>query len=365
MAEKETAPVNAPNEKISFFKRKDIEISVKRYLQDAMSAMAFGLFATLLIGTIFDTLGAQTANLFGENAVSSFFIEAGGYAKGCMGMGIGVAVAWGLKAPPLVMFTSVITGMMGATMTGFGIDFAGGPAGAFIAVAVGAEFGKMVSKETKVDILVTPAVTLITGALAAKLIGPAIGWCMVKLGDLIMTATEWQPFVFGIVISVIVGLVLTAPISSAALCMMLELSGLAAGAATAGCCAQMVGFAVASFRENGVGGLVAQGIGTSMLQVSNIIKNPWILVPATLAGAITGPISTCVFKMTNIPVGAGMGTCGLVGQIGTFTDMGFTLPVLWQVLLVQIVLPAIFALIIDKLLRKAGKIKDGDYKLEM
>ena len=164
-----------------------------------------------------------------------------------------------------------------------------------------------------------------------------------------------QPFIFGIVISVIVGLVLTAPISSAALCIMLDLSGLAAGAATVGCCAQMVGFAVASYRENGVGGLVAQGIGTSMLQVSNILKNPWILVPATLAGAIVGPISTCVLKMTNIPVGAGMGTSGLVGQIGTFTDMGFTLDTLWKVLLVQIFLPALLAFVIDRLLRKPGR----------
>ena len=352
-------------EKVSFLKRKDIEISAKRYLQDALSAMALGLFGSLLIGVIFDTLGTQTANLFGDNAVSAFCVEIGGIAKTYMGAAIGVAVAWSLKAPPLVLFTSVVTGMMGATMTGFGIDVAGGPAGAFVAVALGAEFGKMVSKETKVDSLVTPAVTLIMGGIGAKLIGPAIGWCMLKLGDLIMTATEWQPFVFGIVISVVVGLALTAPISSAALCIMLDLSGLAAGAATVGCCAQMVGFAVASYKENGVGGLVAQGLGTSMLQISNIIKNPWILLPATLAGAIVGPISTCLLKMTNIPVGAGMGTSGLVGQIGTFTDMGFTLDTLWKVLLIQIVLPAVLTILIDQVLRRTGKIKDGDYKLDL
>ena len=352
-------------EKVSFLKRKDIEISAKRYLQDALSAMALGLFGSLLIGVIFDTLGTQTANLFGDNAVSAFCVEIGGIAKTYMGAAIGVAVAWSLKAPPLVLFTSVVTGMMGATMTGFGIDVAGGPAGAFVAVALGAEFGKMVSKETKVDILVTPAVTLIMGGIGAKLIGPVIGWCMLKLGDLIMTATEWQPFVFGIVISVVVGLALTAPISSAALCIMLDLSGLAAGAATVGCCAQMVGFAVASYKENGVGGLVAQGLGTSMLQISNIIKNPWILLPATLAGAIAGPISTCLLKMTNIPVGAGMGTSGLVGQIGTFTDMGFTLDTLWKVLLIQIVLPAVLTILMDQVLRRTGKIKDGDYKLDL
>ena len=351
--------------KESFLKRKDIEISAKRYLQDAMSAMALGLFASLLIGVIFDTVGAQTINLFGENAVSSFFVETGGWAKANMGAAIGIAVAWGLKAPPLVLFTSAVVGMMGAGMTGFGIAYNGGPAGAFIAVILGAEFGKAVSKETKVDIIVTPAVTLIVGGIAAKLVGPAIGWLMMKLGELIMMATEWQPFVFGIVISVLVGLALTAPISSAAICIMLDLSGLAAGAATVGCCAQMIGFAVASYRENGVGGLVAQGLGTSMLQVANIIKNPWILVPATLAGAIIGPMATCLFSMTNIPVGAGMGTCGLVGQIGTFTDMGFTFDTLWKVVLLHFVLPALLTLIIDRLLRKAGKIKDGDYKLEL
>ena len=351
--------------KESFFKRKDIEISAKRYLQDALSAMALGLFASLLIGVIFDTIGVQTANIFGDNTVSSFFVEIGAQAKQFMGAAIGIAVAWGLKAPPLVMFSSAVTGMMGASMIGFGIEASGGPAGAFIAVAIGVEFGKAVSRETKLDIIVTPAVTLITGGIAAKLVGPAIGWCLIKLGELIMTATEWQPFLFGIVISVLVGLALTAPISSAALCIMLNLSGLAAGAATIGCCAQMVGFAAASYRENGVGGLVAQGIGTSMLQVPNIIRNPWILVPATLAGAVTGPLSTCVFKMTNIAVGAGMGTSGLVGQIGTFTDMGFTFDTLWKVLLLHIVMPAVLSVIFDRLLRKAGKIKDGDYKLEL
>ena len=211
MAEKEALSVDS-KKKESFFKRKDIEISAKRYLQEALSAMALGLFASLLIGVIFDTIGVQTANLFGDNMISTFFVEVGAEAKKYMGAAIGVAVAWSLKAPPLVLFTSVVTGMMGASMTGFGIAASGGPAGAFIAVALGVEFGKMVSKETKVDILVTPAVTLIVGAVGAKFAGPAIGWCMEKLGDLIMTATEWQPFVFGIVISVIVGLALTAPI---------------------------------------------------------------------------------------------------------------------------------------------------------
>ena len=274
-----------------------------------------------------------------------------------MGAAIGVAVAFGLKAPALVMISCSVTGMMGAA--------AGGPAGAFIAAAAGAEIGKLVSKETKVDIIVTPALTLLSGGVVAILVGPAIGKLMNGLGSVIMTATEWQPFAFGIVISVIVGLALTAPISSAALCMMLGLSGLAAGAATAGCCAQMIGFAVISFRDNGVGGLVAQGVGTSMLQISNIIKNPYILVPPTLAGAITGPLSTVVFKMTNSPLGAGMGTSGLVGQIGTFTTMGGNFHTIAGVAVLHFVLPAVLALIFDRVLRKMGKIKDGDYKLNI
>lgn len=350
---------------LSFFQRKDIEFSVKRYVQDALSAMALGLFSSLLIGLIIKTVGEQTVSLFGANQISAFLIEAGGIAMQLMGPAIGVAVAYALKAPPLVLFTSAVTGSMGATMMGFGIDQAGGPAGAFVAVAIGCELGKMVSKETKVDIIVTPAVTLISGAIAAKFIGPLVGLFLVKLGDLIMMATEWQPFLFGIFISVVVGLVLTAPISSAALCIMMELSGLAAGAATVGCCAQMVGFAVISYRDNGVGGLVAQGIGTSMLQVSNIIKHPWILVPPTLAAAIIGPFSTVLFRMTNNPMGAGMGTSGLVGQIGTFTDMGFTLAVLLKVVLLHLIMPAILSYVIYAFLRKAGKIKDGDMDLHL
>lgn len=344
-------------EKQSFLKRKNIEISAKRYLQDALSAMALGLFSSLLIGLIIKTIGEQTINLFGDNFISAFLVSTGGQAMDLMGAAIGIAVAWGIQSPPLVMFTSAITGMMGATL--------GGPAGAFIAVAIGTEFGKAVSKETKVDIIVTPAVTMIMGALTATLVGPIVGKLMEGLGNIIITATEWQPFAFGIVISVIVGLALTAPISSAALCIMMGLTGLAAGAATVGCCAQMVGFAAISYKDNGIGGVVAQGIGTSMLQISNICKNPWILLPPTLAGAIIGPISTCVFKMTNNAMGAGMGTSGLVGQIGTFTDMGFSMTVLLQVLLLHILLPIVLSLIFDKMLRKTGKIKDGDYKLDL
>lgn len=341
----------------AFLKRKDIEFSAKRYFNDALSAMALGLFASLLIGLIIKTIGEQTAVLFGENTVSTFFFDSGSTAMGLMGPAIGAAVAFGLKAPPLVLFASIITGGMGAV---------GGPAGSFLAAAFGAEFGKAVSKETKVDIIVTPAVTILMGALAALLFGPMVNALMTGLGEIIKSATVMRPFTMGIIVSVIVGLVLTAPISSAALCIMLTLDGLAGGAATAGCCAQMVGFAVMTFKENGVGGLFAQGIGTSMLQVPNIIKNPWILVPPTLAAAITGPLATSkLFYMENVAAGSGMGTSGLVGQIGTFTAMGFSASVLVKVLILHFLLPAVLSVVFYKLLKMAGMIKDGDCRLEV
>lgn len=344
-------------EKEGFLKRKNIIFSAERYLQDALSAMALGLFASLLIGLIIKTLGSQIMNLTGTNIVCQFLVKIGETAMGCMGATMGVAIAWGLKSPPLVMFSGAITGMLGAA--------AGGPAGAFVAVAIGSEFGKAVSKETKIDIIVTPAVAILTGAISAALAGPLVGKLMTGLGHLIMAATQLKPFVFGIIVSILVGLALTAPISSAALCIMLDLTGLAAGAATVGCCAQMIGFAVISYKDNGIGGSFAQGIGTSMLQISNIIKNPWILLPPTLAGAIIGPLSTCVFKMTNNAMGAGMGTSGLVGQIGTFTDMGFSLKVLIPVIILHFILPGVLALLIDGVLRKLGKIKPGDYRLDL
>lgn len=345
------------NKVTMFFKKKDIEISVKRYLQEALSAMALGLFASLLIGLIIKTLGEQTANLFGENTISAFLVDTGAMAMGLMGAGVGVAVSWALKAPPMVLFAGAITGMMGASL--------GGPAGAFLAAALGAEFGKMVSKETKIDIIVTPAVTLIVGMIAATIFGPIVDALMSGLGQVIMSATEMRPFLMGVIVAVVVGLTLTAPISSAALCIMLGLGGLAAGAATVGCCAQMVGFAVNSYKDNGVGGLAGIGLGTSMLQISNIVKNPWILIPPTLAGAILGPVATVIFQTTNIPMGAGMGTSGLVGQIGTFTSMGFTFEVLGVVLVLHFLLPGILAFLSDKALRKMGKISKGDYTLDV
>lgn len=341
----------------SFLKKKDIEISGKRYLQEALSAMALGLFASLLIGLIIKTLGEQSAHLLGENFVSAFLVDTGVMAMGLMGAGVGVAVSWALKAPPMVLFAGAITGMMGATL--------GGPAGAFLAAALGAEFGKLVSKETKIDIIVTPAVTLIIGMISATVFGPVVDALMSGLGQIIMRATELQPFIMGIIVAVIVGLALTAPISSAALCIMLGLGGLAAGAATVGCCSQMVGFAINSYKDNGVGGLFGIGIGTSMLQISNIIKNPWILLPPTLTGAILGPVATCIFKTTNIPIGAGMGTSGFVGQIGTFTAMGFSLKVLGIIIILHFLLPGTLAFIGDRVLRKMNKINDGDYTLDV
>ena len=332
-----------------FLRRKNIIFSVNRYLIKALSYMAFGLFSSLLTGLIIKTIGEQ----FEIN----LFIDIGTLAMSLMGPAIGIAIAYGLEAPPLVLFTSVITGMAGAQF--------GGPAGAFIASVFGAEFGKAISKETKLDILLTPIVTMLTGYVAAMLIGVHINTFMKWLGATIMWATELRPLIMGIIVATVVGLTLTAPISSAALCIMLDISGLAAGAATAGCCAQMIGFAVMSFPENRWGGFFAQGLGTSMLQVPNIIRNPWILLPPTLAGMITGPLSITVWKMENIAVGAGMGTSGLVGQITTITSMGNSLSVLIGVAILHFILPVLFTLFFSYFLRKVGKIKPNDLKLEL
>lgn len=333
----------------AFLGRKNIVFSVDRYLIKALGAMAQGLFATLLAGLIVKTIGEQLG--------VQLLVDIGALAMTMMGPAIGVAVAHGLGAPPLVLFAAVITGLAGANF--------GGPAGAFVAAVFGTEFGKLVSKETKLDILVTPIVTMVIGYLAAMLIGPPIDAFMRWLGATIMWATELQPFIMGIVVATIVGLVLTAPISSAALCIMMDLSGLAAGAATAGCCAQMIGFAAMSFPENRWGGLFAQGLGTSMLQVPNIIRNPWILLPPTLAGMVTGPLSITLWKMENIPAGAGMGTSGLVGQISTLTAMGGGWDVWLGILLLHFILPAGLTLLFAYPLRKLGKIRPESLKLEL
>ena len=337
-----------------FTKDKNIELSIQRYLIDALSYMALGLFASLLIGTIFNTLGDKLGITLFTDVINPL-------AKQVTGPAIAVAIAYGLQAPPLVMFSCALVGACGNEL--------GGPVGAFIATIFAAECGKLVSKETKVDILVTPAVTILIGVIIAQLTGPAVSAFMIYFGNLIMRATEMQPILMGAMVAVLVGIALTLPISSAAICIMLELSGLAGGAATVGCCCQMIGFAVMSYKENGVGGLFAQGLGTSMLQMPNIIKNWKIWIPPTLSSAIIGPLSTTVFKMENIPIGSGMGTSGLVGQFGTFTAMdaaGKGGPTMWLgILLLHFILPAIVTLIIASFMRRKNLIKHGDLKLDI
>ena len=350
-----------------FLKRKNIEISAKRYGIDALSAMAQGLFCSLLIGTIIKTLGQQLA--------IQYLIDIGTYASAVAGPAMAVAIGYALKADPMVLFSLAAVGWAANAEGG-----AGGPLAVLIIAIIAAECGKMVSKETKIDILVTPGVTVTVGVALAKFIAPAIGGAAMKVGDLIMWATDLQPFAMGILVSVIVGVALTLPISSAAICASLGLVGLAGGAAVAGCCAQMIGFAVMSFRENGWGGLVSQGLGTSMLQVPNIVRNPRIWIPPTLASAITGPIATCVFKlqMNGAPINSGMGTCGLCGQIGVWTgwlnpsekalEMGLTAitpgAMDWVgMVLICFVLPAALSWIFCEILRKMDWIKEGDLKL--
>ena len=345
-----------------FLARKNIEISVKRYLIDALGAMAQGLFCSLLIGTIINTIGQQTG--------IEYLTTIGGFCQAMSGPAMAAAIGYALQAPPLVLFSMVVVGSAANTLGG-----AGGPLAVLVIAIVAAEFGKMVSKETKVDLLVTPAVTILVGVVLSTLIAPPIGAAASYVGNLIMYATELQPFLMGILVSVLVGIALTLPISSAAICAALGLTGLAGGAAVAGCCAQMIGFAVMSFRENRWGGLISQGIGTSMLQMGNIVKNPRIWIGPTLASAITGPIATCIFhlEMNGAPVSAGMGTCGLVGQIGVYT--GWVADVAsgakaaitgmdWLgLVLICFILPAILAPLINMGCRKLGWVKDGDLTL--
>ena len=350
-----------------FLKRKNIEVSAKRYGIDALGAMAQGLFCSLLIGTIIKTLGQQL-NI-------QYLIDIGTYAASVAGPAMAVAIGYALKADPMVLFSLAAVG--GAANAEGG---AGGPMAVLVIAIIAAECGKMVSKETKVDILVTPGVTILVGISLAKLIAPAIGAVANGFGNFIMLTTELQPFFMGIAVSVLMGIALTLPISSAAICASLGLVGLAGGAAVAGCCAQMVGFAVMSFKENRWGGLVSQGIGTSMLQMPNIVKNPRIWIPPILASAITGPIATCVFgmQMNGAPVNSGMGTCGLCGQIGIWTgwlapvekavEMGATAitPSAFDwigLVLICFVLPAILSTVFCEILRKMGWIKEGDLKL--
>ncbi len=341
----------------AFLKRKDILLSATRYGVDAMAAMAQGLFASLLIGTIIQTIGQQTG--------IAFLTDAGGFAMGVAGPAMAASIGWALHAPPLVLFSLIAVGSAANSLGG-----AGGPLAVYVIAILACECGKIVSKETKIDILVTPAVTVLVGIGASALCAPAIGRAASLVGTAIMWATELQPFLMGIVVSVLVGVALTLPISSAAICAALGLTGLAGGAAVAGCCAQMVGFAVMSFKENGIGGLVSQGLGTSMLQMPNILKNPRIWIPPTLASAVTGPVATCLFKleMNGPAISSGMGTCGLVGPIGVYTGWvndGITPGAFnWTgLILISFVLPGLLTWAFGLIFRRIGWIKEGDLKL--
>ena len=361
----------------AFLKRKNIVISSKRYAIDALGAMAQGLFCSLLIGTIVKTLGEQTG--------IAFLVEAGGYASAMSGSAMAIAIGFALQAPPLVLFSLATVGYaanaLGSTSLIPDQAGAGGPLAVLFIAIIAAEFGKAVSKETKIDILVTPLVTILVGVALSAWWAPAIGTAATAVGNIIMWATDLQPFLMGVIVSVVIGVALTLPISSAAICAAFGLTGLAGGAAVAGCCANMVGFAVLSFRENGWGGLVSQGLGTSMLQMGNILKNPRVWLPAILTSAVTGPLATCVFRleMNGPPVSSGMGTCGLVGQIGVWT--GWLSPseralangaaavapgaMDWLgLILISFVLPAVLCWAFGLLFRRIGWIKPGDLTLQ-
>lgn len=354
----------------AFCKRKDIEISVQRYLIDALGAMAQGLFASLLMGTILSTIGQQ--------AGIDVLVQVGDFAKSAAGPAMAVSIGFALKAPSLVLFSLVAVGYAANSLGG-----AGGPLAVLVVAIVASECGKLVANETKIDILVTPSVTILVGCLLSMACAPSIGAGATAVGSLIMWATELQPFFMGILVSALVGIALTLPISSAAICAALSLTGLAGGAAVAGCCAQMVGFAVMSFKENRWGGLISQGLGTSMLQMGNIVRNPRIWIPPTLASVITGPIATCIFqlKMNGPAISSGMGTCGLVGPtcglvgpIGVYTGwvadmasgaMTAITAMDWAgLVLICFVLPAVLTYAFGLVLRKIGWIKEGDLTLE-
>lgn len=346
-----------------FLKRKNIVISAKRYGIDALGAMAQGLFCSLLIGTILNTIGTQfhigflTAQVITINGVG---YTIGGLASFMSGSAMAVAIGYALQAPPMVLFSLVTVGYACNALGG-----AGGPLAVLFVAIIAAEVGKAISKETKVDILVTPIVTILVGVGAAWIIAPPIGGAASAFGQLIMRTTELQPFFMGVLVSVLVGIALTLPISSAAICSVLGLTGLAGGAAVAGCCANMVGFAVLSFRENRWGGLVSQGIGTSMLQMPNIIKKPTVWLPAIISSAILGPVSTAVLGMTSNASGAGMGTSGLVGQFAMLEVMGNSPQVLLQIAVMHFLAPAIVSYLAYRLMMKWHWLEDGDLRLQM
>jgi len=357
----------------SFLKRKDIVISVRRYGINAMGAMAQGLFCSLLIGTIINTLGAQFHISFLTMPVvviNGIAYTVGSLATVMSGPAMAVAIGYALHCPPLVLFSMITVGFSSNALGG-----AGGPLAVLFVAIITAEIGKAVSNETKIDILLTPLVTIGIGVALSAWWAPALGNAAMKMGTVIMWATNLQPLLMGILVSVLVGIALTLPISTAAICAALGLTGIAGGAAVAGCCAQMVGFAVTSFPENRWSGLVSQGIGTSMLQMGNIVKNPRIWIAPILTSAITGPIATCVFRleMNGAPVSSGMGTCGLVGQIGVYTGwmndiaQGTKASVTsndWMgLLLISFILPAIICPLINLVLKKIGWVKVGDMTL--
>ena len=357
----------------AFLARKDIEISARRYGIDALGAMAQGLFCSLLIGTIINTLGTQFHIGFLTSTVATVAGQdytVGGLATAMSGPAMATAIGYALHCPPLVLFSLITVGFASNALGG-----AGGPLAVLFVAIIASEVGKAVSKETKVDLLVTPLVTIGVGVALSAWWAPALGKAAMAVGQLIMWATDLQPFLMGILVSVFVGIALTLPISSAAICAALALTGLAGGAAVAGCCAQMVGFAVMSFPENRWGGLISQGIGTSMLQMGNIVRNPRIWIAPILTSAITGPIATCLFhlEMNGAAVSSGMGTCGLVGQIGVYTGWvndvaagtkaGITGMDWLGLILISFVLPAILCPLINMGCRKLGWVKDGDMKL--
>ncbi|HIT89620.1 MAG TPA: PTS sugar transporter subunit IIC [Candidatus Merdenecus merdavium] len=347
---------------------------LNRVFIEGLGAMALGLFSTLIIGTIMVQLGSFIGGSIGE-----IFVLLGKIASAMTGAGIGASVAFKLKQSPLVMISSATAGMVGAfagkianhgviVEDGILLSGPGEPLGAFIAAYVAIEIGGLVAGKTKVDILVTPLATIVSGSVIGLLVGPPITRFMQALGTIINWGTEQQPFLMGIIVSVVMGIVLTLPISSAALGIILNLSGMAAGAATIGCCCHMVGFAVMSYRENKLQGLIAQGIGTSMLQVPNLMKKPVLWLPVVISSAILGPIGILVFGMTNNATGSGMGTAGLVGQIMTYQTMTQVEPpllVLVKILVIQVILPAVLTLGISEFMRRKQVILEGDLKLQL
>lgn len=335
---------------------------------DGLSGMALGLFSTLIIGTIIGQIGTLVGNEIG-----TYLIAISSVAKTVTGAGIGVGVAAKFKQGPLVTVSAAVAGMIGAFpalgMESFALGKAGEPLGAFVAALIGIECGRLVAGRTKIDIILTPLVSICTGAAAGFIVEPPISNFMKWLGNLVNINVEASPILGGIAVSVLMGMILTLPISSAALGVSMGLTGLAAGAATIGCCCQMVGFAVASYRENKFGGFIAQGIGTSMLQVPNILRRPLIWLPPIISSAILGPIASAVLHMVSTPIGSGMGSAGFVGQIaayGAMLETGMSSKVaLIQIIIMHFVLPAVVTLIFSEGMRKAGWIKDGDMKLEV